>query len=100
VHILHFRGRSVSLTHVGALEFLAFDAKHRKLAMAAGLTKQELRVVDLPPGVRTRRLGSLRFFFNYNPYSVHLMPLAGLETLVGGMDLPPAGVLIGREKEP
>jgi beta-galactosidase len=63
-------------------------------------TEQGLRVMDLPPGVRTRRLGSLRFFFNYNPHPVQLTPLEGLETLIGSTDLPPAGVLIGREKEP
>ena len=63
------------------------------------VTEQELPIVELPDGVRTRRLGSLRFFFNYNPHPVHLSPREGLETLVGSTDLPPAGVLIGREKE-
>jgi hypothetical protein len=47
--------------------------------------------------VRTRRLGSLRCFFNYNPYPVQLAPREGVEPLVGGRDLPPAGVFIGRE---
>jgi hypothetical protein len=62
--------------------------------------EQELPIVDLPEGVRTRRLGSLRCFFNYNPYPVQLAPRQGFETLIGGMDLTPAGVLIGRETEP
>ena len=63
------------------------------------VTEQELPIVDLPEGVRTRRLGSLRCFFNYNPYPVQLSFHVGLETLVGGTDLAPAGVFIGREKE-
>jgi hypothetical protein len=56
--------------------------------------------VDLPEGVRTRRFGALRFVFNYNPYPVKLAPFEGLEILAGRTDLPPAGVLIGREKRP
>jgi beta-galactosidase len=65
------------------------------IKMAA--TEQELPVMDLPDGVRTRRLGSLRFIFNYNPYPVQLAPRKGFEILLGATDLPPAGVLIGRE---
>ena len=30
--------------------------------------KQELRIIELPDGVRTRRIGVLRCFFNYNPF--------------------------------
>ena len=62
------------------------------------VTEQKLPVTDLPEGVRTRRLGSLRFFFNYNPHPVRLPARADLETLVGDLDLPSAGVFIGREK--
>jgi beta-galactosidase len=65
-----------------------------KMAVA----EQELPVVDLPDGVRTRRLGSLRCFFNYNPYPVRLAPREGLEPLIGGRDLSPAGVFIGRNR--
>jgi len=67
------------------------------LKMAA--TEQELPIVDLPDGVRTRRLGSLHCFFNYNPHPIHLVLREGLATLVGATDLPPAGVFIGREEE-
>ena len=62
------------------------------------VTEQDLPAVDLPVGVRTRQLGSLRCFFNYNPYPVQLSPGEGFETLAGSLELPPAGVLIGREK--
>ncbi|MBV9490020.1 MAG: beta-galactosidase [Verrucomicrobia bacterium] len=60
--------------------------------------EQGLPVVDLPEGVRTRRFGSLRCFFNYNAHPVQLAPIEGLELLVGSTDLPPAGVLIGRQR--
>jgi beta-galactosidase len=75
------------------------DDRWLKELVKMAIGEQELRIVDLPPGVRTRRLGSLRFFFNYNPHPVHIELPEGLESLVGGADLPLAGVLIGREKE-
>jgi hypothetical protein len=61
-------------------------------------SKQNLPIVELPAGVRTRRLGALRCFFNYNPFTIRLPASEGLNILVGSADLPPAGVLIGREK--
>ena len=64
------------------------------------VTEQELPILHLPEGVRSRGFGLLRCFFNYNPYPIQLTLEEGLETLLGGADLPPAGVLIGREKEP
>jgi beta-galactosidase len=61
------------------------------------VVEQELPILDLPEGVRTRRLGSLRFFFNYNPYPVQLALGQGFEALIGDPNLNPAGVLIIRE---
>jgi beta-galactosidase len=66
------------------------------IKMAA--SSQNLPIVELPHGVRSRRLGVLRCFFNYNPFLVQLPGLEGLDVLVGSADLPPAGVLIGREE--
>jgi beta-galactosidase len=63
------------------------------------VTEQQLPIVNLPEGVRSRRFGLLRCFFNYNPYPVQLSPGESFETLIGDLRLPPAGVLIGREKE-
>jgi beta-galactosidase len=60
-------------------------------------SEQNLSIIELPEGVRTRKLDNLRCFFNYNPHLVHLEALEGLELLVGSPDLPPAGVLIGRK---
>ena len=64
--------------------------------MLAG--KQNLPILELPPGVRTRRLGALRCFFNFNPFTIRLPALEGLDVLVGSADLPAAGVLIGRQE--
>ena len=61
-------------------------------------SKQNLPITELPDGIRTRRLGLLRCFFNYNPFAVQVPGLEGLEVLLGSADLPPAGVLIGREE--
>jgi beta-galactosidase len=63
------------------------------------VTEQELPIVILPEGVRSRRFGLLRCFFNYNSHPVQLSPGEGFETLSGNVNLPPAGVLIGRERE-
>ena len=38
-------------------------------------SQQSLPIVELPPGVRTRRIGALRCFFNYNPFTVRLPAL-------------------------
>jgi beta-galactosidase len=62
------------------------------------ITEHRLPVTDLPAGVRTHRLGSLRFFFNYNPHPAQLESIEDLEVLIGDYKLPPAGVLIGRNK--
>ena len=63
------------------------------------VTEQELPIVNLPEGVRSRRFGLLRCFFNYNPHPVQLALGENFETLIGDLNLPPAGVLIGRERE-
>ena len=62
--------------------------------------QQDLQIIELPDGVRTRRIGALQCFFNYNPFPVQLSGLEGLDILAGNADLPPAGVLIGRERKP
>src|ERR1700730_16169315 len=61
------------------------------------VVEQELPILDLPAGVRTRRLGSLRFFFNYSPYAIQLALRPGFEALIGDPNLNPAGFLIIRE---
>ena len=66
----------------------------RTLAVEAGLDPR-----GLPPGLRLRARGPLRFAFNYAPKPVdlalYLPPDAKL--LIGGPDLPPGGVAAWRE---
>lgn len=61
--------------------------------------EQHLALMLLPEGVRTRRLGGLRFIFNYNPISVQVVLSETLKTLIGDSNLPPAGVFIGCNEE-
>jgi beta-galactosidase len=68
------------------------------LVTMAGV-EQKLPIVNLPEGVRSRRFGLLRCFFNYNPCPVQLSPEEGFETLIGEIKLPPAGVLINRTRK-
>lgn len=92
-------GRGALFRH-GRFFYLAAlpDARWLGDLVKMAAAEQHLPVVDLPEGVRTRRFGTLRFFFNYNPHPVKLVPFEGLEILIGDTDLPPAGVLIGRQR--
>lgn len=71
------------------------DEVLRPLAAAAGLD-----ALDLPDGLRLRRRGDVRFAVNYAPEAVsldsHVPGLAGVQWLIGGPDLPPAGVAAWR----
>ncbi|MBV8901280.1 MAG: beta-galactosidase [Verrucomicrobia bacterium] len=92
-------GRGVLFRHGRFLYLAALpDARWLGDLVKMVATEQQLPLMDLPEGVRTRRFGALRFFFNYNPHPVKLAPFEGLEFLTGGTDLPAAGVLIGRRK--
>ena len=42
--------------------------------------QQDLQIIELPDGVRTRRIGALQCFFNYNPFSVQLSGLENLDS--------------------
>jgi beta-galactosidase len=98
--VARFENGQGALFRHGRFLYLAGLPDDRWLAdlVKMGVTEQKIPTADLPEGVRTRRLGSLHFFFNYNPHPVRLPLRTDLETLAGNQDLPPAGVLIGREK--
>ena len=59
--------------------------------------EQRLAIQELPAGVRSRRCGQLHCYFNYNAHPVTLSPPVGAEIVLGGVELPPAGVLGCRE---
>jgi beta-galactosidase len=97
--IARFEGGHGALFRRDRFFYLAGSPDDRWLGdlVKMAVAEQKLPALDLPEGVRTRRLGSLRCFFNYNSYPVDLAPRKDLEILIGDIHLPPAGVLIGRE---
>jgi beta-galactosidase len=89
---LHANGRAHYLS-----AWLAPDALRKVmqgLAETAGLDP-----VELPEGLRLRRLGDVRFAFNYAPEAVSLAGVAPPDAayLLGGATLDPAGVAAWRE---
>ena len=56
-----------------------------------------LQTMLLPEGLRTRVHGNLRYFFNYGPTAVTLPTPKDAQFVVGGPNLPVAGVAIVRE---
>jgi beta-galactosidase len=88
-------GRGIAFTHK-AVTYLAavpdqklLDAIIEDIASRIGL-----RTNPLPEGVRTRRHGRLRYFFNYNPGAVSLSVEPDTKFVVGARDLQVAGVAI------
>ncbi|MCA3256352.1 MAG: beta-galactosidase [Alphaproteobacteria bacterium] len=87
------------VVRAGAARYLAgwpdralLDRLVERLAGEAGLDP-----IPLPDGLRLRRAGDLRFAFNYAPEPLRIDGLlADAEVLVGGPDLPPAGVAVWR----
>ncbi len=89
---LYRHGRFLYLTGLPDEHWLRDLVK--SLALEQGLPVQEL-----PAGVRLRSCGALRCCFNYNAHPVAFSPPDGAEVLVGGdRELPPAGVMIWRER--
>jgi len=58
------------------------------------VSKTDLPTMLLPDGLRTRVHGDLRYFFNYGPTKVSLPLPKETKFIVGGPELPAAGVAI------
>jgi beta-galactosidase len=58
------------------------------------VSRTNLPTMLLPEGLRTRVNGNLRYFFNYGPTNVSLPVSKETEFLLGGPELPVAGVAI------
>ncbi|MEM9999851.1 MAG: beta-galactosidase [Pseudomonadota bacterium] len=59
-----------------------------------------LEPLDLPPDVRLRDNGSVRYVFNYGPEAVYVSEIAGPgDILMGDAALPPCGVLALRKPD-
>lgn len=57
--------------------------------------------LDLPPDVRIRDNGNVRYVFNYGPEAVYVSEIAGPgEVIMGDAALPPRGVLAMRKPSP
>jgi len=90
-------GTGIVFTHQ-TLTYLAtvpeqslLDAMLEEIVSRAGLA-----TLPLSEGLRTRTSGNLRYFFNYGPTPVSLPVPKDAQFVVGGPDLPVAGVAIVR----
>ncbi|HYC05021.1 MAG TPA: beta-galactosidase [Azospirillaceae bacterium] len=95
---VHADGGGAWFRH-GRVDYLAcwpgsdlLDRVLRDKAAAAGLA-----VTEMPEGVRTRARGGLRFAVNYAPEPRPVPAPPGTRFLIGGPELPPAGVAAWRE---
>jgi len=82
----------------GARRYLAGwpDARLMQRVVLRMAAEAGLQVQELPEGLRLRRAGSLCFAFNYANAPQTLPPAAARDFLIGGAELPPAGVAVWR----
>jgi beta-galactosidase len=90
-------GTGITYTHE-ALTYLASIPEQSLLdAIVENIVSRiDLQTMLLPEGLRTRVNGNLRYFFNYGPTAVSLPVPKEIEFVVGGPNLPVAGVAIVR----
>ena len=70
------------------------------LVIARAALEADLPVAALEEGMRLRTRGDVRFAFNFAPESRRTPAPAGAHYLLGGPDLPPAGVAAWRIAAP
>jgi beta-galactosidase len=92
-------GNAVAFTHE-AFTYLATVPEQSLLdAMVEDIvSRTDLPTMLLPDGLRTRVHGNLRYFFNYGPTQVSLPVPKDTEFIVGGPELPVAGVAVVSSK--
>lgn len=88
-------GDAIAFTHE-AFTYLATVPEQSLLdAMVEDIvSRADVPTMLLPDGLRTRVHGDLRYFFNYGPTKVSLPVPKETEFIVGGPELPVAGVAI------
>lgn len=64
--------------------------------MAGLLKRADIRSVRLPSGLRCRRRGATRIFYNYAPEPCAIPPAFCGDFVLGGPEVPPAGVAVVR----
>ncbi|WP_336985996.1 beta-galactosidase [Altererythrobacter aquiaggeris] len=82
--------------------YLGGWADHALLSQILGMMAAEagLQAYNLPPDIRLRSHGDLRYAFNHGPEALSLadvLPAGRRDYVLGGDDLPPAGVAVWRE---
>jgi beta-galactosidase len=88
-------GNAVAFTHE-AFTYLATVPEQSLLdALVEDIvSRTNVPTMLLPDGLRTRVRGELRYFFNYGPTQVSLPVPKDTEFIVGGPELPVAGVAV------
>ena len=88
-------GDAIAFTHE-AFTYLATIPEQSLLdAMVEDVvSRTDVPSMLLPDGLRTRVHGDLRYFFNYGPTKVSLPVPKEAEFIVGGPELPVAGVAV------
>jgi beta-galactosidase len=88
-------GDAIAFTHE-AFTYLATVPEQSLLDAMVGdiVSRTDLPTMLLPDGLRTRVHGDLRYFFNYGPTKISLPVPKETEFIIGGPELPVAGVAI------
>lgn len=100
VRVMSVDGHPAHLTK-GRVHYLAGrpDAAMADQVVRAALAECGITPLDLPPDVRVRDNGDLRYVFNYGPEAVYVSDLAGDgEIVLGEPDLPSCGVMAVRRR--
>jgi beta-galactosidase len=98
-------GRGVAYRHGGVTYLAAWlDDAGLQIVMRDAAQRAGVGICPLPEGLRLRRAGDLVFAFNYAPEPRCLRTCFAdaerFDYLVGGPDLPPAGVAVWRVRRP
>jgi beta-galactosidase len=92
-------GNAVAITHEGLTYLTTVPEQSLLDAIVEDIvSRTNLPTMLLPEGLRTRVRGNLRYFFNYGPTKVSLPVPKETEFLVGGPELPVAGVAVVSSK--
>jgi beta-galactosidase len=93
--ILSVNGNGIAFTHEAFTYLTAVPEQSLLDAIVEdSVSHTNLQTIRLPEGLRTRVSGNLRYFFNYGPAPVTLPLPKDAQFLVGGPELPVAGVAI------
>jgi beta-galactosidase len=88
-------GNGIAFTHEAFTYLTAVPEQSLLDAIVEDIVSHtNLQTIRLPEGLRTRVSGNLRYFFNYGPATVTLPLPKDAQFIIGGPELPVAGVAI------